>query len=184
MIKAVIFDLDEVLIESKKQAIEFRKILFKHFKLKIPPKKYDRYFYTISLEGIYEKFFSKKVKKKEFYDFYDEIVKPSEFKKMLKFVKISKNAEKILKYLKKNKIRLAIVSNRGITTPLILRHFRIKKYFTKVMTALNVKKHKPHPYPINKVIRELGIKKSEAIYVGDAKVDIEAGTRAKLKVVL
>lgn len=179
MIKAIIFDFDNVLIDSRRQALTYQKVIFKHFNVEFPEGKRQRILYTISEEDQYKIFFSK-VNKKEFWNYANSL----NFKKYLKSIKISRDSKILLKFLKNNKYKVAIVTNRSDTTYQILDYFKIKDYFDVILTSEHIKKHKPDPYPINLAVKKLGLKKSEVLYVGDDKVDIEAGKKAKVKVIM
>jgi len=67
---------------------------------------------------------------------------------------------------------------------LILDYFKIKKYFNCIIDVYDVKKPKPNPEPVLKALKKLKVNKNQALYVGDDKVDILAGKRAGVKVVL
>ncbi len=179
MIKAVIFDFDQVLINSVREVLTHKHPIFKHFGIKFPKGKKQRLLYTLNEEDQYDIFFPK-VNEKEFWDYKNKI----NFKKYLKLIKISKDAKKLLRFLKNKKYKTAIVTNRGDSTYQILDYFRMREYFDVILLGRHIKKHKPDPYPINLAVRKLGLKKSEVLYVGDDRVDIEAGTKAKVKVIL
>ncbi len=178
MIKAVIFDLDQVLIKSIKPIFAFYKVIFKKFGLKFPKGKKRRLLYTLTGEGNYKVFFSK-INEKE----YKSFIRSLDFNEYIKPIEISKNAIELLKYLKK-KYKIALVTNRGNSTYLVLDKFKIKKYFDVVLTGKDIKKPKPNPYPINLVAKKLKLGKTEILYVGDDIVDIGAGKRANVNVVL
>jgi len=177
MIKAVIFDLDLVLINALKEIFSLNDYMSKHFKIKLPKKK--RLLYTLDTEAIRKRFYSK-INKKEFYDYY----KNRDFKDYLSSIKVHKNAREILKYLKNNKYKIALVTNRGHSTQLILNYFKIAKYFDSVLTVYDIKKPKPNPQPIIKTMKTLKVKKSEVLYVGDDIIDVRAGKGAGVSVVL
>lgn len=179
MIKAVIFDFDNVLIDSRRGTLTYKRPIFKHFGVKFPKGKKQRLLYTLCEEDQYKIFFSK-VNEKEYWTYKNKI----NFTKHLKFIKISKNMKTLFRFLKNNSYKIAIVTNRSDTTYQILDYFKIKDYFDVILTSEHIKKHKPDPYPINLAVKKLGLKKSEALYIGDDKVDIEAGKKAKVKVVL
>ncbi|MCK4521695.1 MAG: HAD-IA family hydrolase [Nanoarchaeota archaeon] len=169
-----------VLINSIKQVVLYNKYVFKHFNIEFPKKQEQRKLYTLDAKGNYKHFIKGRIDEKDYYNFRESI----DLKKYLKYIKLNKNAKKLLDYLKKNKIKIAVATNRGNSTFLILKKFKIKKYFDVIITDRDIKKAKPHPDSINKAVKKLKLKKSEVLYVGDDIVDIEAGKRAKVKVAL
>ncbi|TKJ16995.1 hypothetical protein CEE44_00475 [Candidatus Woesearchaeota archaeon B3_Woes] len=179
MIKAIIFDFDNVVISSIKQVLAYDKLIFKHFNIKFPKGKKQRLLYTLCEEDQYPVFFSS-INKKEFLEYKHSI----DFRKYLKFIKISKNTKTLFRFLKNNGYKIAIVTNRSDTTYQILDYFKIKGYFDVILTSEHMKKHKPDPYPINLAVKKLGLRKSEVLYVGDDKVDIEAGKKARVDVIM
>jgi phosphoglycolate phosphatase len=183
MIKAIIFDLDQTLINSVDQTLAYYKYLFEYFNIKFPIKKKQRAFYTKSALDNYNTFLKKEVKLKEFLAYREKLT--NNYSKYLKLIKLSKNAKEILKFIKKNKIKLAIVTNRGTTIFDILKYFRLEHYFDIVIGEnKDFKKNKPYAYPINIVLKKFKVKKNEVLYIGDDIVDIQACTNAKIKIAL
>jgi len=179
MIKAVIFDFDNVLIDSIKQAKDYYHQIFSHFDRKFPSKNKERMLYTLDENAKYKLFFSD-INRKAFFDYKYSI----DFKDYIDKVKLIKGSKELLVYLKSKKIKIGLVTNRGDSTYYILDHFKIKKYFDVILTAKHIKKAKPDPYPINLAVKKLKVHKKDIIYVGDDKVDITAGKNAKVKVIL
>lgn len=61
--------------------------------------------------------------------------------------------------------------------------FNIPKVFSKMIFSYDIKdpkKTKPHPYSLEKIMKDLGIRSSETVFVGDAKTDVEMAKRAKV----
>ena len=87
-----------------------------------------------------------------------------------------------LRYLQKNNVKMAIISNK-------LKRFikssgkstGITKYFGKIIGRGELPKDKPHPYPIDHMVKLAGVKKSETLFVGDSHYDVETAKRAKVK---
>ena len=50
--------------------------------------------------------------------------------------------------------------------------------FETIIGADRVKRHKPHPEPIEVALEELGVAPTEAVYIGDAPFDVQAGRAA------
>ncbi len=76
------------------------------------------------------------------------------------------------------KYKTAIATNRSDTMEPLLAEFKIRECFDLVVTALDVKRAKPHPDPLLKILDHFGIKACQAIYIGDSQVDEQASTAA------
>ncbi len=91
-------------------------------------------------------------------------------------------AKNVLKYLKMKKYLLAVASNRPREfSGIALRQLKIYKYFDYILCADQIKRPKPYPDIIQKIMKRLFCINQEALYVGDMVVDIEAGKNASVK---
>lgn len=98
--------------------------------------------------------------------------------------KLLPGALRILKELKKNQYRIAVASNRPTKFSLIiLKKLNIRKYFDYVLCADKLKKGKPHPEILRKILRRFALSPRQALYVGDMVIDLQAGKRAGIKTV-
>jgi len=94
-------------------------------------------------------------------------------------------AKKLLQQLKIKGCKLAVASNRPSKFSLILlRHLRIIDLFDYVLCADKLKRAKPDPEILDKIIRRFSIKKSQVLYVGDMVIDAQAGRRAGVKTII
>ncbi len=99
-------------------------------------------------------------------------------------IRILPGARALLKYLKKRGVRMAIASNRPSRfCRLILKTLGIDQYFDYVICGDGVRRPKPHPDMVKAILKRAGVRPSEAIYVGDMSVDIQAGKRARVMTV-
>lgn len=99
-------------------------------------------------------------------------------------VKLLPGAGGILKFLKGKGYKLAIASNRPTKfTRLILKRLDVLKFFDMVLCADKVKRPKPYPDILKAVIKKLGCKTREVLYVGDMTFDINCGHAAGVEVV-
>jgi HAD superfamily phosphatase len=103
----------------------------------------------------------------------------------------------VLSALQKN-IRLGIASGRPrFEAELALRRFHLLPYFESIVTldesmeeegrifkktGKRVNRSKPHPFPLLRAIREIGLSKPRCGYVGDVVDDIRAARAAKRRV--
>ena len=87
----------------------------------------------------------------------------------------------LLKYLKNQGYKLAVASNRPTKFSWILiKQLKLKEYFNYVLCADKLKRGKPYPEILNKVMLKLRVKPCETMYVGDMIIDVQAGKRAKV----
>lgn len=105
-------------------------------------------------------------------------------KALLKYSKVIPGTRQLLRGLKKKGYKLAVASNRPPKFSMILlKHLDMLKYFDAVECARDKSEIKPKPFLIPRILRQLGIKKKEALYVGDMTVDVHAGRNAGVTVV-
>jgi pyrophosphatase PpaX len=81
------------------------------------------------------------------------------------------------------KYKIAAATNRKRSAWLVLKRFGIEKHFSAVMTSID-SPPKPHPAMIKLALKKLGIKPSEAVFVGDNSEDRMAGEAAGVKVII
>lgn len=91
----------------------------------------------------------------------------------------------LLRKLKARGCKLAVASNRPSRFSFILlKHLRIINLFDYVLCADKLKRGKPAPEILNKIIRKFALKKPEVLYVGDMVIDAQAGRRAKVRTII
>lgn len=90
----------------------------------------------------------------------------------------------MLKQLKQAGIKMGVFTARGPGANQILKKFKVLKYFDAVVTSADVTKHKPHPEGLLKTLGFLKTKPQGAAMLGDAKYDIQAGKKTKVKLTI
>ncbi|MFL5733155.1 MAG: HAD-IA family hydrolase [Chloroflexia bacterium] len=94
-------------------------------------------------------------------------------------VTLVKGTRGALDRLKAAGMRLGVVTSKGITVATEgLDLFNLVPYFDTLVTYEDTTQHKPHPDPILVGCERLGVSPHQALYVGDAVVDIQAGKAA------
>lgn len=77
---------------------------------------------------------------------------------------------------------LTIASSRSMPSLLLfLKNMDVAHYFSYVIGADNVVRHKPDPEPVLQTLRECDFKASEAIVVGDMAVDVMMARNASVR---
>ena len=85
----------------------------------------------------------------------------------------------VLENIKIKGYKLALASTKfRIFIIEALDHFNFTNYFDVIVSGYEVKNHKPAPDIIIEAAKQLGIKLSECVYIGDSISDIEAGRSA------
>ncbi len=172
-VKAILFDLDGVLVDSIYAWLSVFNDTRKYFGLKQVPKKEFIGDFGAPIESDVKKYFKGRTIK-EVERAYD-----MNFKKRKALVKLFPEAVDTLKKLKQRPIKIGLITNstRFIASA-ILAHFKLKKYFQVIVTMDDVKRRKPAPDMILKAFKILKVKPENTILVGDTMNDMIAGKRA------
>lgn len=106
-------------------------------------------------------------------------------KALLSGSRLFPKARVLLKYLLNKRYKLAIASNRPtkFSRILLLRH-KIEQYFDMVLCADSLKRGKPHPEILRKIIRHFSLEPKQALFIGDMTIDLYTGRRAKVKTII
>lgn len=167
MIKAVLFDMDGVLVDSIEAWFRLFNRTLKHFgKEEFEWEAFLNKVWGGPIERDAEEFFGKPLEdvKKFYFDNFDE------FKKNLK---LFPNAREILIKLKDKNLKLGLVTN----TPQkqankLIEYLKLGKYFDAVVGGDEVEHGKPAPDMILKACERLGVNPKETAVVGDTIMDM------------
>lgn len=89
---------------------------------------------------------------------------------------------RMLAHLKRRGYLLAIASNRPTRfSRILVRHLRLEAYFDGMLCADKREMLKPRPRLIRDLMKRLGTRPSETVYVGDMHIDAQAGRRAGVR---
>lgn len=184
MIKAVIFDMDGLMIETEHlQSRAFEEVLKEYGKEPI-----------FNQDGVVQHVgWTAKNIWRLFKDRYnlEEDVEVLLNKKQQKYIKllekriIAKDGLlKLLKLLKSHKCKIAVASSSVLShIELIVTKLNIKKYFHVLISGEDLKRSKPYPDIFLKAARELDVKPAECVVLEDAEAGVSAGVRAGMKVI-
>lgn len=181
MIKAILFDMDGVLIESDEASFRY----------------FNSILQTWNFKPVSEAVWRKKCLGRSAFDAVKALLPDSsdaEINEMVKlpyapfirYLKLMPGIKTVLRGLNK-KYTIAIVTNRRrrhAHAILILENFKIRRYFRVVICKEDTKNPKPAPDPLLKALKILHVKPSEAVYVGDGEVDAVASKNAKVKSII
>ena len=175
MKKAIIFDMDGVLIDSYEAWFQLFNGTLKNFGLKeVSKKEFDEGAWAQDFDTVTERFFKGK-KVEEISKFYD-----SNFERFWKHLKKIKNAEFLLKKLSEKKIKKVVVSNsfNDIANHL-LKAVGLRDYFDLVIGGDDVENGKPAPDMVFLGCKRLKVDVKDVILVGDTECDRIAAEKAR-----
>ncbi|MCK4730443.1 MAG: HAD family hydrolase [Candidatus Aenigmarchaeota archaeon] len=174
MFKAFIFDLDGTLTNS----INIWASLFK--------KTFKKYRMEVNERDI----------KNQFGKPYTEIIEyftPENKEEIIKYFKMEKDkigiekfklfpfVEKTFRQLKQKNMKIAIATgNNNYLVDKIIEKYDLSEYIDYHICSEEVKKTKPDPEMIFKILKHLKIEKNETIFIGDSPYDIQMAKNAKI----
>jgi len=178
MLKAVIFDMDGVLVDSMPYHADAWIIVFSEIGIYI--KRQDVYEVEGSNhEGIIRLIFKKAGRTPEPEDFEELARKKREVFARINNVKVFEGIYGCLNFLK-NRCCIGVVSgsDKSVVMELIERFF--PDTFDAIVTGNDVKEGKPSPEPYLKAVEMLGVKKNECIVIENSPLGVESAKRAGL----
>lgn len=180
-IKAIIWDLDGVILESEKYHIEAEMDTLKGYGINIEKALAMKYFGIRSREYFKElgKHFQIKLPLKKIIN--------SHQKKLIKYYKdiipLTTHVPETLKILK-NKYLLGVgTSTRRELVMITLEKYNLIRYFDEIVTAEDVKKGKPNPDIFLKTAEKLKVTPNECVVIEDAQAGFKAGKKAGMYVI-
>ncbi len=167
--KAVIYDCDGVIFDSLEANIAFYSKVLYHFGK--PPldrndKEVMKLLHTYASKDVLGQLFAGDPRAGEALDFAGTI----DYRELIPFMHMEQGFRETLDVLR-DRVRLAICTNRSTSMDMVLEHFGLAGYFGCVMTASRVSNPKPHPEPLLKILEFFGLQADEALFVGDSQLD-------------
>ena len=178
MIKAIIFDMDGVLIDSEPKWFEVEEMLFK--KYNIVGNSRDLKYEIMGLSDVDT---LKLLKKKFNIPAEIEVMQKFRWKVLIelyeKELSLRKGAQELLDYIKTNSIPCALAtSSPPIIIDYVLQKTKIRKYFQSIITVDKVKNSKPAPDMFLKAAKELNTDPKNCLVLEDAPNGIKAASDA------
>ena len=104
------------------------------------------------------------------------------YKHYLRYFSIEPHLISLLKKLRP-RLHTAIATNRTDTVKQLLTEFSLVEYFDLVVTSSDVRRPKPHPDALFKVLDYFNLTPAQSIYVGDSRLDEMAARSAAIPLV-
>jgi phosphoglycolate phosphatase len=102
-------------------------------------------------------------------------------KEYIPHLKMEPNLLQTLKILRGMGIFRAINTNRSTSMKYVMDWFDLWPYFDLVITSLDVRKPKPHPESIEKIMETFQVEPRETVFVGDSEIDRQTAESAGVK---
>jgi len=179
-IKLVIFDLDGTLVDAYRAIESSFNYVMRAFGLKIRSAQFIRRAVGRGDANLLKSYIGK----------HDLSTALSLYRRhhqnsLLKQSRLYPRVAQLLRKLKAKGYKLAVASNRPTRfSRILLKHLQIIGYFDYVLCADKLKRGKPAPEILNKIIRRFKVKKSQALYAGDMVIDAQAGKNAHILTVI
>ena len=108
--------------------------------------------------------------------------KTMDYRKYLSYLTVEPYLVSLLEKLRPQ-IKTAIATNRTDTMDRLLAEFELDGYFDLVVTSSDVKRPKPHPDVLLKILDHFDLVSHQVIYVGDSRLDELAAKAAGIPLV-
>ena len=169
MLKALIFDCDGVMFDSRETNRAYHDHLLAAFGL--PPMDEGELEY-VHIHNVWESvahiFRNSGVPVDKVHEFRAK----DDYRPFFRYMKIEPDLRQFLA-IAHHHFKLAIATNRTNTMEMILEDFGLAAFFDKVMTAENSRRPKPSPEPLLEITEAFACQISEALYIGDSTIDEE-----------
>lgn len=183
MIKAIIFDMDGLMIDSERVTFECYQERLKDMNLTM-----DEEFYKTLLgkpiKGIYQRFYDVYGNDFPIQNVIQDVHQLMAERFETEGVPVKKGLVELLHYLKDNNYKtiVATSSNRDRVDK-ILAQSKITEFFDDSICGDEVTKGKPNPEVFLKSCQKLGVNVDEAIVLEDSEAGIQASYDANIKVI-
>jgi phosphoglycolate phosphatase len=164
--KAIIYDCDGVLIDSRRSNAAFYNHILAHFGR--PPLSAAQLdvVHVSTAQAAVDYLFQGDPRRAEA-QAYQRHINNEPF---LALIRLEPHIREALELLRPAYLT-AIASNRGKSLPLLLRHFGLEDRFDLTVSCYDVTSPKPHPECLWKILAHFRLDPAAALYIGDAAVD-------------
>ena len=179
-IKAIVFDLDGTLTDSKKNIYESIVAAFKDLNISetIKEEEFGKYI-GWHFQEIFDDLGIKNLDLTEFIEAYK-----SHYYKLLHLTKFYPTVPDTIKLLSEKGIKVCLLTTKAQDqADYIIDHFDLRKYFTYVMGRRPGVENKPSAEPLQILLNDINVNPQNAVMVGDTEMDINCGKNAGVKTV-
>ena len=174
-VKAVVFDCDGVMFDTADANRMYYNEVLEHFgKKKLTEEQFIKvHMYTVkeALEYLFPEMDS-------LYEVYKYMTGVG-YPRFISYMKIEPGLRELLNLLKINGYIRAVATNRTDTMPSVLKEHKLENQFDMVVTAADVKKPKPEPDQLLKIMDKFKLKPDQMLFIGDSQYDSIASFKAE-----
>jgi len=172
-LKVIIYDCDGVLIDSRRSNAAFYNHILERFALPpLSPRQLD-FVHTSTAQEAIDHLFQGTPWRAEAQE-YQRVMDNRPF---LSLLRLEPHIRETLGALRPA-YHTAIATNRGKSLPLVLKELGLQALFDLTVNSYEVERPKPHPECLLKILQHFQVAPAEAIYIGDAPVDLMVSRRA------
>ncbi|KHD37606.1 phosphatase [Clostridium acetobutylicum] len=183
MIKAVIFDMDGVLIDSEPLHLDYAFKLFKELNITMTPNEYSKFIGTTSLymwSNIKDKYNLENTVEslinKERNGFFEFLSSPNTNIKPIDYI------PELLGSLKENNFKTAVASSSPMRViKYIINNFELEKQFNELVTGDYVERSKPNPDIFLYAAKKLEVLPEQCVVIEDSHNGVLAAKNAGMK---
>jgi HAD superfamily hydrolase (TIGR01549 family) len=172
-IRAVIFDCDGVILESRAANEAFYNAILAHFNQEPLTESQLAIVHCHTVHESLAMLFREDGLLQEAEKYWQEM----NYEPFSALISVQPGLRECLEFLRPS-YKLAIATSRTRTMDQVLEDFGLESYFDLVVTSQDVRNPKPHPESIDKILSHFNVKRREACFIGDSKVDLETSRRA------
>ncbi len=168
MLKAVFFDLDETLTDSREAILDWWRGYFECLGRPFLPPQVQHVLYTLPQEHVVPAL-CPGAEAEEAYARYLALVGVGN---TVTGVALKTGARDVLAHCSA-RFALALGTNRSSGLNALLRHLGIAEFFDVIVSGETAPHFKPHPWGVSHVLDRLSLSRTEVVFVGDSPADIE-----------
>ena len=172
-LKAVIYDFDGVIVDSRQANEFYYNRLLKHFGLPPVPAAQLELIYTRTSREVINVLFTDPAQAEA----ARALEKTMDNTDITPMIKIEPHIKETLTILK-NRYRTAIATNRGKSLPLVLQFHSLTDYFDLTVSSSQLTHPKPHPECLEVILQKFSLTPGQVVYVGDAEIDARLAAAA------
>ena len=108
----------------------------------------------------------------------EEVRRNLDYRAIFPYIFLEDGLVELLETLDGLGVRMAVHTNRTNTVELLLAHFEIDRFFSPVIAAGALKRPKPDPEGVHRILNDWNLPKDTVAYIGDSALDERSAAAA------